>query len=414
MQAIRIWLTSLRDRLFLSKVFFFFWVSVSISNLGTWLYETGAAWVMTSMSKSPVLMGWLLASGFIPVIVLAPIAGAITDRVDLRRFLLMAQTWMFLVMTVLGVLTLNGHSSPELLIGLALLLALGAAASNPGFHALLPRLLEPEHLAVGISRYYTGNNMGRAIGPALAGLILSFWSPATLFFLNALSFGMVIVFLLMMKTEKPSVVKKLNVFTDLREGAVYGWQNHGIRSVLTHVFMFTFSGTALWTLIPTLARHDLHMESRSFGFLMSLIGIGAIGSGIVMSTGLLQKRVRDLRSVAILCFAGGTGLLSATNSISAHMGAVLAGAAWICFVSTVSSSIQQRTHADFRGRVMSWYVTIFYSGLTLGSLVWSSCAKWWGVGPTYAAVSVALVAQAIRSIKARTSNEADRPFAARS
>jgi MFS family permease len=379
-----------QKRLFPSNVFFYFWICVSASNLGTWLHEVGASWLMTSATTSPSWMGWLLASEYIPVIILAPIAGSLLDRTNLRMFLIVSQSWMLLIAASLAVLATLSLTSPIVLLILSFLLAIGAAASSPAFHAMLPHLVEKKELHSAISTYYTGFSIGRALGPAIAGLIISTLGTPVVFFLNSVSFAAVITFLLWWRP--PIELQRRSKSTaslqsHLSEGIRFVLGSLDLKAVFVEVFLFTFGGTCLWTLIPLLARHELKMNSGDFGFLMGLLGLGAIWAGILLSLKIEIHATQRIRRSSVALMALAMFFFSLGELWFCRIGAVLAGVAWIAFVSTSNSTTQSFVASPLRGRIMSLYVAIFFLGMALGSVAWSQLAAHIGIERTFLAVS---------------------------
>src|SRR5436305_9770176 len=163
-------------------------LAATISNIGTWMHEVGAAWLMTSLTSSPLLVALLGTASNLPLFLFALPSGAIGDLVDKRKYLLFTQTWMTLVAGVLGVVTLLGWMTPWLLLSLTCALGMGVAMNQPVWQAIVPEIVPREELTKAITLSGVSLNLARAIGPAAAGFILAATSPGIVFFLNAASF----------------------------------------------------------------------------------------------------------------------------------------------------------------------------------------------------------------------------------
>src|SRR3989449_5556947 len=169
------------------SVFRALWIATVVSNIGTWMQDVGESWLMTSLTPSPVLVALVETAGSLPVVLVALPAGALADVVDRRRLLLVMQSWMFIAAGAMGVLALMGHMTPARLLFLTFLLGVGSAMSSPIWQAITPELVSPSDLPAAITLSGVGINIARAIGPALAGLIVAAAGPWAVFFLNAAS-----------------------------------------------------------------------------------------------------------------------------------------------------------------------------------------------------------------------------------
>ncbi|PBD22735.1 MFS transporter, partial [Pseudomonas aeruginosa] len=183
------------------------WLASIASNIGTWMHEVGAGWLMTSLSASPLNVALVQVAGSLPMFFLALPAGALADIVDKRRYLLGVQLWMALVATLLASLTLLQLTSVWLLLGLTLCMGIGTALMMPAWSATTPELVGKDELPAAVALSSVGVNLARAVGPAIAGVLVSLVGPWLTFALNALSFFAVIAVLLAWKREAvPSVL----------------------------------------------------------------------------------------------------------------------------------------------------------------------------------------------------------------
>ena len=161
------------------------WIAAVISYTGTWMQNVGAAWLMTSLTMSPLMVGLVQAAGSIAVFLVVLPAGAIADVVDRRKLLLFTQTWMVLAAVGLGVLTLAGKVNPTILLLFTLLMGVGAVLNDPAWQAITPETVSQRNFAAGIALNSAGFNVARAIGPALGGLVIAAAGSGIAFLLNA-------------------------------------------------------------------------------------------------------------------------------------------------------------------------------------------------------------------------------------
>ena len=168
------------------------WIASVVSNIGTWMHEVGAGWLMTSLSPTPLMVALVQAATSAPVFLLALPAGALADIVDRRRYLIASQIWMLFAAGTLGVLTLAGITTAPILLVFTFALGIGTAMMMPAWGAITPELVQRAELPAAIGLNTIGMNVSRSVGPALAGLIVAAAGSGVVFILNALSFLAVI------------------------------------------------------------------------------------------------------------------------------------------------------------------------------------------------------------------------------
>ena len=182
-------------------VFRALWIATIISNVGTWMHDVGAGWLMTSLSPSPLLVALVQTATTLPMFLLALPAGALADIVDRRKMLLAAQTLGLVAAAVLAILTLMDITTPEVLLAATFILGIAAALSAPVFQAIVPELVDKHALPGAIALNSLGVNISRAIGPALGGVIVALAGTPAVFALNALSVVAVLFVLYTLETS---------------------------------------------------------------------------------------------------------------------------------------------------------------------------------------------------------------------
>ena len=183
-------LAPLREPLFRSL-----WIAAVISYTGSWMQNVATGWLMSSLNPSPLWVSLVQVALSLPVFLIALPAGALADMIDRRKFLLVTQSSMVAAAAVLGVLTITGAVTPQLLLVFTFLLGVGAVMNDPAWQALTPDLVAPPKLASAVALNSAGFNIARAVGPALGGFVIATAGSGVAFLLNALSFFGVILFL---------------------------------------------------------------------------------------------------------------------------------------------------------------------------------------------------------------------------
>ena len=179
------------------------WIATVVSGIGTWMQDIGNARLMTSLSASPLRVSLVRAATSLPMFLLALPAGALADVVDRRRLLLFTQLWMSVATLTLGVLTLGGLTTANLLFCFAFLIGAGSAMNSPAYQAVVPELIPREELQRAVSLNSMGINLARAIGPAIGGFLIAAAGPGITFVVNGLCFIGVMVVVLFRWKRKP-------------------------------------------------------------------------------------------------------------------------------------------------------------------------------------------------------------------
>lgn len=173
------------------------WIASTVSNLGTWMQDTAGTWLMTALTGSPLLIALMQTAASAPVLLLGVFAGATADIFERRRLLIFWQAWQMIAVALLAVLAFSGAIGPVLLLLLTFLMNVGSAMNNPAWQAIVPELVPRSELPNAVALASASNNLARAAGPALGGLLMAAFIHETTgagwtFALNAASFAAVI------------------------------------------------------------------------------------------------------------------------------------------------------------------------------------------------------------------------------
>jgi MFS family permease len=357
-------------------VFRALWLATLVSNIGTFMQSVGAAWLMTSLSTSPVMVALVQAASIFPMFLLSLPAGALADIIDRRLLLLVTQTWMMAAAALLAALTLLGAASPAMLLSLTFLLGLGAAMNAPAWQAIVPELVPRRELAQAISLNSAGFNLSRAVGPALGGLIVAAAGAGATFLLNAVSFlGVMVVLYRWPRPATNAALPAERMIAAIHTGLRYVRHSRGLQAVLWRTGIFILFSSSLWALLPLVVRYDMGGTSADYGILL-----GCFGGGAVAGAGLLPRMQRHLPVEALL--AGVTLVAAAMIALTALVprlavlvpAMVLSGAAWLVVVSTFNVAIQIAVPAWVRARVLAVYMLVFAGGFSAGSAAWGMVA----------------------------------------
>ena len=274
-----------------------------LSNIGGWMQTVGAQWLMLTLTGSATYIALVQTAASLPVVIFAVAAGAIGDLVDRRKFLLVAQGFMLLAATALGVLALAGRVTPWVLLALIFAVGTGQALTSPTWQTLQPELVPPAERAQAISLGAVNQNLARAIGPAIGGIVLAATSAGTVFLINAATFLAVIAVIARWRGTRPTqVLPREHVGEAIRAGGRYVAASPALRVVLLRTALFIFFASSIWALLPLTASQSLHLGSGGYGLLLGCVGIGAVGGAAAL------PRLRDRLTPGSLLTVGSVGL----------------------------------------------------------------------------------------------------------
>ncbi len=247
---------------FRHRLFAAMWTAQFVSNIGSWMQTVGAQWLMLTLTGSAVYVALVSTAGSLPVMLFAVAAGAIGDLVDRRRFLLIVQALM-LAAAALGALALAGLITPWTLLALIFALGIGQAMTSPVRQTLQPELVDHPERQQAISLGSVNQNLARAVGPAIGGLILAATSAGTVFIVNAATFLAVIAVVAAWRssTRPADALPREHLGEAIRAGGRYVTASPALRVILVRAFIFIFFASAVRALLPLTARTQLHRAS---------------------------------------------------------------------------------------------------------------------------------------------------------
>lgn len=374
-----------------SPIYRSLWIAQLVSNLGTWMQMVGAQWIMVDEPNAAALVSFVQTALTLPVMLLAIPSGVIADLVDRRRLLLGAQTTMALLATVLTVATATGHTTPAVLLTLLFLLGCGQALIAPAWQAIQPELVAREQIPAAAALGSMNFNIGRAVGPALAGVLVSLSGPTLVFALNALSFGGIVAVLAIWRrpvtqrglpTERPLAA--------LQAGTRFIRAAPAIRRVLLRSILFIAPASALWALLPVIARDELGVTSSGYGIMLGALGLGAVLGALTLARIRVRFSPTQRLGLSAVLFGVATAGAALLHSLPAVLVLLVgAGLAWMLGMSTLNSTMQLLLPAWVRARGLSVYLLVFMGGQAIGSLVWGLVAG--AFGPVRALLAAALL-----------------------
>jgi MFS family permease len=375
------------------RVFFWLWIAALVSNIGTWMQNVGAAWLMTSLSPSPLLVALIQTASSLPILMLALPAGALADIVDRRKLLIISQALMLAAAGALSWLTILHLTTPILLLVLTFALGLGSALNAPAWQAMIPELVSQDDLTAAIALGGINYNAARAVGPALGGIVVAWAGAGATFALNAASFLAVIAVLYQWeRVPHPRLLPAERMLGAMRAGLRYVRYASALRATLVRTAAFTLGGSAVWAVLPLVARFELGLRASGYGLLLACFGIGAIAGGACLPRLAHILSRNALSGVTSAVFATAMLALSRTTGVAAAcIVMALGGAGWTMTMSLLNVAAQLSVPAWVQGRALSCYQIVLQGAMAGGSALWGFVAGALGVRTSLLLASIAIV-----------------------
>lgn len=349
-----------------------FFTGQAISLIGTWMQRVAMSWLVYRLTLSPFALGTVDFASQIATLLLGFFAGAIVDRVDLRRLLIWTQGLAMGQALVLSALTLAGKATFLAILACGALLGMINAFDMPARHAFVVRMVEnKEDLGNAIALNSSLFNLARLLGPAIAGIVIAAVGEGLCFLLNGLSYFSIILALKAMRISPAAEVQpQTPAFAGIRQGLSYAWHNRPIRDILILLSCLSLLGLPYVVMMPVFAREILKGGPRTLGFLMGATGAGALVGSMLLAvrkgTGGLEKIipvVSGLFSAAVVGFA------FSPSAGASYVLVAIAGFGMISTLASCNTMLQTLVENAFRGRVMSLYTMALVGIAPFGSLI---------------------------------------------
>jgi MFS family permease len=395
------------------------WIASVIGWLGTWLQNTGAGWLMTSLSPQPLIVAAVQAATIMPVFLLAIPGGALADIVDRRIFLIGTQVWTICAATLLAALTIFGGMTAEWLLVLTFAIGIGSALTNPAWSAIVPELVPREDMVQAIALNGIGYNLTRAVGPALAGFLILIGGSSLAFSLYAVSIISVIVALFAWHRggRHFTGLPREHFVSAMRAGMRFVRNTSAIQAAMVRTAAFSIPASAPWALLPLFVRRDLELGAGMYGVILGMMGIGGVTSGMLLPVVRAKfSRGSTVVGCTLVSCIGMAIVGVSRHWLPASFGMLLFGLGWTSAFATIQAAAQLVCPPWVRARALSIFQLAQNGALTLGSFGWGWLGGQIGLSRTFLAASgVGLVLMviarffSIEAIVRAVQPEADQP-----
>src|SRR4051812_42073642 len=317
------------------------WFAFLGAQLVIWAQTVGAVDVITRESGSAALVALIQTAISVPGVVLSLFAGAVADVIDRRRLLVAACLAMAVSMSVLATLTVADVVTPAMVLVLTAALGAGLAMFLPAFSATVPDLVPRRLVAPAVAMTNVSVNVARAVGPAMAGVVIAVAGAGGLFWLLA---GVLVVALAILALRGPrdtAPERPERIASAVRAGARYLRFSAPLKAVIARTALFVLFGSALWAMLPVVTVRTLGLDASAFGLLMACIGGGAVAGAVVLPA--LQARLGydGTAAAGSLVVAGVVAALAFIGSPPvAAVVLVVAGVAWMAAITSLLTAAQ--------------------------------------------------------------------------
>jgi MFS family permease len=376
------------------------WVAYIVTSLGTWLQNTGAGWLMTTLSPSPLTVSLVQAATILPFFLLALPAGALADIVDRRVFLIGTQVWTMAAAAVLAGMTIAGLTTPASLLILTFAIGIGSAMTGPAWSAIVSELVPREDLVQAIALNGIGFNIARSLGPALAGFLVVLAGSGFAFALFAVSIVAVVGALFSWRrVPGRSTLPREHLMSAIRAGTRFVANTPAMRATMLRSFVYALPAAAPWAVLPLVVREQLGLGAGMYGLILGLMGVGGVASGLLLPNFRRHANRSTIVFISSLCSCLGMAVLGLSRHwVPAALGMALFGVGWVAAFSTLQAAAQLSAPPWVRARALAIYQLSYNGALAFGSFGWGWLGTRIGLSGVLlaAAAGGALAAVAVR------------------
>ena len=353
------------------KNFRYFWMGQCASLIGTWMQSIGQSWLVLSITNSPLLLGVLGVVQFLPITFFSLFAGVIVDKFPKKKLLIFTQFSSMLLALILALLVFTNTVKYEYILVLAFLLGCVNCIDMPTRQSFTIEIAGKEDLINAIALNSATFNLARILGPSIGALIMAYFGTGWCFLLNGLSYMAVLYGLYNIKAESyfRKNIKENNMIKEIKDGLKYVRNSKILFETILMILVIGTFGFNYNVLVPSFTKLVLHQSEKTYGVLMSFLGVGSLLGAIIAST----RGKKDLSTKILFVSSAAVAVMLVLNGLNSNyiIAGLLLGATGVFniqFSTTANSTLQMNSKDEYRGRVMSVYSLVFAGSTPLGSL----------------------------------------------
>lgn len=362
-----------------------------VTNIGSWMQTVGAQWFLVEREASTTVIAAVQTASLLPTLILALLAGALADALDRRILLIVLGIGSVLTGAVLTALAWTNTLTPWGLLASTFVLGCWASLSAPAWQAIQPELVPREQIPAASALGSVTVNGARAIGPALAGILVAVAGPTFVFAINAITFLATLGVLIAWKRPKREVAARERLTESIVTGVRYIRSGPVVRRIILRSALFAFPASALWALLPSASSSVLGFGSVGYGVLLGILGVGAV-IGVAVTPWLRRRfGANTMLAGSAIGYAIGVAAVVWLPVWLVLPALLVSGVAWITTLTALNASIQLSLASWVRARGMSVYLLVFMGSQAIGSLAWGWLASKVGIVDALALAAAALV-----------------------
>jgi MFS family permease len=354
----------------------FYFGSIGVS-LGYTMQATIAAWLMATLTPSPLMVALVQTASTAPTLLFGLVAGTLADIVERRRIIFGTLIVLLAATLILGTATIAGLTGPLVLLALTFCIGVGFTFYLPSQQASVNEFVSRKELPAAVALSAVAFNVARAVGPALAGAIAAWQGTGIAFVIGALCFTVMLIALRTWKGRErnlPGVPERL--LSGVRSGLRYARHSAGMRSLIIRNLNFAICASAFWALLPVIARDQLGLGAGGFGLLSAGFGTGAVIGALALPRQLRTRSLNAVVTSGVLLWTLAVVLIALTGITAlAVAGAFCAGVAWVTVFASLSAGTQSSAPAWVRARAVGMNIVAAQASLAIGSALWGLLAS---------------------------------------
>jgi len=345
--------------------------------LGYTMQATVASWLMATLTPSSLMVALVQTASTGPALVFGLTAGTLADIVERKKLILVTQIVLLTVTAALGAATLFGAIGPVSLLLLTVLIGTGFTFYMPAQQASINGFVSRQELAPAVALGAVAMNLARAVGPALAGGLAGWLGSGSALIASALFFGLMLFALRYWRNREralPGVPEK--VLSGVMSGLRFARHSPAMRSLISRNLSFSVCASALWALLPVIARDQLSLGAGGYGLLFAGFGVGAVMGALSIPREIGRRSLNSIVVSAVFLWIAATALVALTSFTAlAVVGTCGAGMAWVGVLASLSAGTQSSAPAWVRARAVAMNLVANQASLALGSVVWGALAS---------------------------------------
>ena len=375
------------------RLFRTLWIAALVGNVGDWMQTVGAQWLLVHGPHAAVLVPLVQTADALPAVLFGLAAGVLADIFDRVRLLVAVLAGMTAAGGALTALTALHRMPQALLLMFTFVLGTGGILAEPAYQSLVPDMVPRQEVRAASALGSISINLARAIGPAIAGLLIARIGVAAVFGLNTATFLLYAIVVAAHPQLGRTPQNPERFIPGLRAGGRYMLHAPVVQRILLRGALFLVPASALWALLPLIATRRLGLGSGGYGILLAALGAGAIGGAYLLPLARARLSANALAATASLTYAAALAAVALSRNLALTILVLLpAAAAWTTFLSNVNAALQLFLPRWVRARGLSVYQMVLFGAQAAGAAIWGVVAATAGLVPAFLIAAAVIAA----------------------